>query len=148
MKKTVSMLLVTLLLVTPFTFVNAEENTSGNTNVKEIYASPNDMILDFIQTKADKIIQKEYGKKMAWGWVRIKNDKQIIKLNEHKRWYELQTVIMVQDPENKESKVKFDSMTFKFIPREFKKDNDVNAGDLGDTKFELLEYKHNDAKAY
>lgn len=144
MKNALSMLLATLLFVTPFTFVSAEENTNGDANVKEIYATPNDMILDFIQAKVDKIIQKEYGKRMAWGWVKIKNDKQIIKPNEHKRWYELQTVIMVQDPNSKESGFKFDSMTFKFIPRE----NNNNSLDLGDTKFELLEYKHNDGKAY
>jgi hypothetical protein len=144
MKKTISMLLVTLILGIPFTFVNAAENKNGNTNVQEIYATPNDMLLDFIQTKVDKIIQKEYGKRMAWGWVKIKNDKQIIKVNEHKRWYELQTVIMVQDPDSKEKCVKFDYMTFKFIPRE----NNSDSRDLGDTKFELLEYKHNDGKAY
>jgi len=148
MKKTASTFLLVLLLVTPFSLANAEENTIRNTNVKEIYATPNDMILDFIQAKADKIIQKEYGKQMKWGWVKIKDDKQIIKLNERKRWYEVKTVIMIQDPDNKEAGIKFDSMTFKFTPRVNKPDTELNAGDLGDTKFELLEYKHNDAKAY
>jgi hypothetical protein len=148
MKKTVSMLLVTLLLVVPFTFVKAEGNPSGNKKEMEIYATPNDMILDFIKIKVDKIIQKEYGQKMMWGWVKIKDDKQIIKLNENKRWYELKAVIMIQDPNNKVSEIKFDSMTFKFTPGVLKKGNELNAGDLRDTKFELLEYKHNDAKAY
>jgi hypothetical protein len=149
MKKTASLLMATLLLVTPFTFVNAEENLSGNKKEMEIYATPNDMILDFIQTKADKIIQKEYGKQMKWGWVKIKDDKQIIKLNEHKRWYEVRVLIMVQEPDSKEARIKFDSMTFKFTPRVNQRSGtELNSGDLGDTKFELLEYKHNDAKAY
>ncbi|MBB6447242.1 hypothetical protein [Bacillus benzoevorans] len=145
MKKALSMVLLAILFVTPFTSVNAAENKNGNTNVQEIYATPNDMILDFIQIKADNIIQKEYGKQMMWGWFKIKNDKHIIKNDEKKRWYELTTVIIIQDPDNKEAGVKFDSMTFKFTPRVPGNDND---GDLGDTKFELLEYKRNDAKAY
>ncbi|MBM7656340.1 hypothetical protein [Neobacillus cucumis] len=57
MKNVVSMLLATFLFVTPCTFDNAEENAHGNKNVKEIYATPNDMFLDFIQIKADKVIQ-------------------------------------------------------------------------------------------
>lgn len=148
MKKIASTFLLALQLVTPLTFANAQENTSNNTNVKEIYATPNDMLLDFIQPKADKIIQKEYGKQMKWGWVKIKEDKQIIKLNERKRWYEVKAVIMIQDPDSKEPGIKFDSMTLKFTPRVYKSGTELNTGDLGDTKFELLEYKHNDAKAY
>jgi hypothetical protein len=148
MKKTISMFLMALILVTPFTFANAQESTSQKTNTKEIYATPNDMILDFVQTKVDKIIQKEYGKQMIWGWVKIKDDKQIIKLDERKRWYEVKAVIMIQDPESKESGIKFDSMTFKFTPRVYKPGTENNNGDLGDTKFQLLEYKHNDGKAY
>jgi hypothetical protein len=54
---------------------------------------------------------------------------------------------MIQDPDSKELGIKFDSMTFKFTPRVYKPGTELNTGDLGDTKFELLEYKHNDAKA-
>jgi hypothetical protein len=138
---------MTIIMITPLSFVKAEVDTEAKSKY-EYYATPNDMILDLVQHKVDKTIQKEYGKSMQWGWVKLKDVKYVLndEKNNPRTWYQVKAVIMVEDFNKKESKIKLDSLTFKFTPNT-KLNTDFSTSNVGGN-FELLEYKKNDGNAH
>lgn len=139
MKKTISLFLMTLLLSSPLSFVKAEVYKSQKDKMepKATIATPNDILLDFVKPKVNKIIKKEYGKEMKWSLVKVKDISYIVS-NESKRYYKVNTIVTVEDFDKKESKFKFDSITFNVIPQ----DSNSFTNDLG-ANISLVEYKHN-----
>jgi hypothetical protein len=143
MKKLLSTLFMSILLFIPFSTTQAEVSPSSKIK-KELYSTPDDMMLDFIEPKVDLMIKKQYGEPMSWDWGKITDVRHVLDHTgkESKRWYEVTTSIKVFVLEGKEQDFNIDSMTFSFTPLQSKRDENAKLGDLGDINFKLLKYKH------
>lgn len=141
MKKT----LITLITVSVFIFAvlaslniaNGEAEVQNRNKEKMVhYYSSDELLLSFTRPKVEEIVQKEYGQRMPWHFVKVSEVKGIALVKEAKDWFEVKAVIAVED----NSKTKFDALTIKFDDHHY--NNDKNSmNNLRDISFDLLEYK-------
>lgn len=135
------MLLVALLLVSNISIVQAEEVSSKKgDSIDQSYATPYDMLLNFIREPVMETVQEKYGKSVAWNFSRITYVQHVYyrekRVEGATNWYEFTVDIFIKDPDKKGWGV--DRLTFKFTPNEGRADMDG----IGAVKYELVDYKH------
>lgn len=135
MKKTLVMIFVMVLSSLNITKGEAEVQTSSKEKMVHYYTT-DELLLSFIQPKVEEIVQKEYGQRMPWSFVKVNEVKGIALIKEPKDWYEVKAVIAVEE----NSKTKFDALTIKFDNHYYNNDKNFMKN-LRNISFDLLEYK-------
>jgi hypothetical protein len=136
MKKAVMILVMVLIsasLNIPKT--NAEER-KVNKEEMILFTTSEQMLLSFIEPKVEEIVQKEYGMRKPWRFVKVNEVKHVAKIKKPDSWYEVKTLIAVGEKSQK----KYDNLTLKFSDHYY---NDDFMKNLSNVSFELLDYKHN-----
>ena len=138
MKKTLLMVFVMVLMILSSLNIANGEAKVKNSNKEQIvhYYSADELLLSFIQPKVEEIVQKEYGQRMPWSFVKVNEVKGIALIKEPKDWFEVKVVIAVEE----NSKTKFDALTIKFDEHHYNYDKNFMKN-LRDISFDLLEYK-------
>lgn len=113
----------------------AEVQTSSKEKMVHYY-SMDELLLSFIEPKVEEIVQKEYGQRMPWYFVKVNEVKGIALIKEPKGWFEVKAVIAVEE----NSKTKFDALTIKLDNHSYNNDKNFMKN-LRNISFDLLEYK-------
>jgi hypothetical protein len=102
-----------------------------------LFTTSEQMLLSFIEPKVEEIVQKEYGMRKPWRFIKVNEVKHVAKIKEPKSWFEVKTLIAVGEKSQK----KYDNLTLKFSDHYYNDDNFMK--NLRNVSFELLDYKHN-----
>jgi hypothetical protein len=136
MKKAVMILVMVLISASLNSPKALAEVRKVNKEEMILFTTSERMLLSFIEPKVEEIVQKEYGMRKPWRFVKVNEVKHVAKIKEPKSWFELKAVIVVGE----KSKKKYDNLTLKFSNHY---NNDKNfMKNLRDVSFELLDYKH------
>lgn len=138
MKKSLLIFTVMVLMVlASLNITKGEAEVQNSSKDKMIhYYSTDELLLIFIRPKVEEIVQKEYGQRMAWDFVKVSEVKGIALVKEPKDWFEVKAVIAVEE----NSKTKFDALTIKFDDHYYNNDKNFMKN-LRNISFDLLEYK-------
>ncbi|MFC0561457.1 DUF3888 domain-containing protein [Halalkalibacter alkalisediminis] len=143
MKKIISSLLIVLIVLAPISFVSAEVDLSGTTK-KEIYAAPEELLVDILNPYVTDAVQKECGDEVTWGLERVNN---ITLMVDHtgsksKRWYEVSLTVKINNPNVKGDYWEFDTVTFDIDPKTYFGSSEVERKNINDVTVELTDYTH------
>jgi hypothetical protein len=138
MKKTVLILFVLgLMAISSLNIYKGEAEVQDSSKEKMVhYYSTDELLMSFIQPKVEEIVQKEYGQRMPWSFVKVNEVKGIALIKEPTDWFEVKAVIAVEE----KSATKFDALTLKFDNHYYNNDKDFMKN-LKNISFDLLEYK-------
>ena len=94
MKKIISSLLLVLIVLASISFVSAEVDLNGKIT-KEIYASPEELLVDMINPYITETVNEECGEGVHWTFERVNKLELIVDHtgSEAKSWYELSLMI-------------------------------------------------------
>lgn len=142
MKKMYSSILAVLLLVANVSIVQAEEVSKQGDSIGRSYATPYDMLLNFIREPVMEIVQEKYGKSVAWNFSKITEIQHVYytekRVEGATNWYEFTVDIFIKEPDKKGWGI--DRLTFKIMPDAYKNKSAKNTS--GDVHFKLMDYKH------
>ncbi|MFT8323483.1 MAG: hypothetical protein ABF649_21725, partial [Bacillus sp. (in: firmicutes)] len=138
MKKALIMVFVIVIMILSTLNTANVEAKVKNSNKEQMvhYYSADELLLSFIQPKVHEIVQKEYGQRMPWSFVKVNEIKGIALTKEPKDWFEVKVVIAVEE----NSQTKFDALTIRFDEHHYNYDKNFKQN-LTDISFDLLDYK-------
>lgn len=138
MRKTLiifSVLVFVALISLSITKGEAEVPNSKKEKMVHYYTS-DELLLSFIGPKVEEIVQKQYGQRMPWDFVKVSEVKGIALIKEPQDWFEVKAVIAIEE----NSRKKYDALTIKFDNHYYNNDKDFMKN-LKNISFDLLEYE-------
>ncbi|GAE26676.1 hypothetical protein JCM9140_2762 [Halalkalibacter wakoensis JCM 9140] len=143
MKKIISSLLLILIVLAPISVVSAEVDLSGKIK-KEIYAAPEELLVDILNPYVTDAVQKEHGDNVTWRLERVKKITLMVDHtgSESKRWYEVSLTITTTNPDIKGNLPELGTITFYIDPKTYFGSSEVERKNINDVTVELKDYIH------
>ncbi|GAE36655.1 DUF3888 domain-containing protein [Halalkalibacter akibai] len=143
MKKIISSLLLSLIVLAPISFVSAEVDLSRKIK-KEIYAAPEELLVDLLNPYVADVVHKEHGDDVIWGLERVKNITLMVDhtVSKSRRWYEVSLTVKINKPDVKGDYWELDTVTFVIDPKTYFGSSDVERKNLKDVTVEIKDYVH------
>lgn len=143
MRRLLMLTLITLLsLSVTVSLVHAEKDTSSKVK-KEIYASPEELLIDMINPYITEIVSKECGDGVHWTFERVNKLELIVDHtgSESKSWYELSLMIRTLSSTENEN-MSLDSVTLHIDPKTYFGSIEGDRKNLNEVSVKVVEYSH------
>ncbi|ADU32195.1 DUF3888 domain-containing protein [Evansella cellulosilytica] len=141
MKIKIALLFILFIVLTPH--VSAEELTS-----KEIYAAPEEVLVDMLHPYITEAVKKECGDNVTWSFERVKNIHLMVEhmKNKSRRWYEVSLTIRTMNEDNEADAWQIDTVTFNIDPKTYFGSSDVKRKSLKEVSVQFIDYIHHHDK--
>ncbi|ARK31357.1 DUF3888 domain-containing protein [Halalkalibacter krulwichiae] len=142
MSKIISSLLLVLIVLAPISFVSASD-LSGKTT-KEIYASPEELLVDMINPYITEIVSEECGEGVHWTFERVNKLELIVDHtgSESKSWYELNLMIRTFSSTSDNEDMSLDTVTLHIDPKTYFGSIEGKRKNLDEVSVKVVNYSH------
>lgn len=144
MKRLLKLTFLTLLSLTvSISLAQAEKDPSSKIK-KEIYASPEELLVDMINPYITEIVSKECGEGVQWTFERVNELELIVDHtgSESKRWYELGLMIRTFSTTSKNEDMNLDTVTLHIDPKTYFGSFEGNRKNLDEVSVKVVNYSH------
>ncbi len=135
--------LILMSLTVPISLAHADKDPSSKIN-KEIYASPEELLVDMINPYITEIVNKECGEGVNWTFERVNKLELIVDHtgSESKSWYELELMIRTFSSNLKNEAINLDTVTVQIDPKTYFGSIEGKRKNLDEVSVKAVKYSH------